>query len=66
MNALKPTGLPKEVEAEVDAIAGNGGTPLVVATKAKALGVISLQDIVTGGLAERFERFRAMGIHLRS
>jgi K+-transporting ATPase ATPase B chain len=54
--------LPREVEAEVDAIAGNGGTPLVVATKTKALGVIYLKDIVKGGLAERFERFRAMGI----
>jgi K+-transporting ATPase ATPase B chain len=54
--------LPKEVEANVDAIAGNGGTPLVVATKTKALGVIYLKDIVKGGLAERFERFRAIGI----
>jgi len=33
-----------------------------VATKAKALGVIYLKDIVKGGLAERFTRFRAMGI----
>jgi K+-transporting ATPase ATPase B chain len=39
-----------------------GGTPLVVATNAKALGVIYLKDIVKGGLAERFTRFRAMGI----
>jgi K+-transporting ATPase ATPase B chain len=56
------TGLPKEVEAHVDAIAGNGGTPLVVATQTQALGVIYLKDIVKGGLAERFERFRAIGI----
>ena len=56
------SGLPKEVEAHVDAIAGNGGTPLVVATKTQALGVIYLKDIVKGGLAERFERFRAIGI----
>jgi K+-transporting ATPase ATPase B chain len=54
--------LPHEVEAEVDAISGNGGTPLVVATKEKALGVIYLKDIVKGGLSERFERFRAIGI----
>jgi K+-transporting ATPase ATPase B chain len=33
-----------------------------VATKTKALGVIYLKDIVKGGLAERFIRFRAMGI----
>ena len=55
-------GFPAEIEAHVDAIAGNGGTPLVVATKEKALGVIYLKDIVKGGLAERFERFRAIGI----
>ncbi len=54
--------LPKEVEKHVEAIAGNGGTPLVVATKEKALGTIYLKDIVKGGLSERFERFRAMGI----
>ena len=44
------------------AISSKGGTPLVVATKEKALGVIYLKDIVKGGLADRFERFRAMGI----
>jgi len=54
--------LPQEVEAQVDAISGHGGTPLVVATKETALGVIYLKDIVKGGLAERFERFRAIGI----
>jgi len=54
--------LPKEVEQQVDAISSQGGTPLVVATKEKALGVIYLKDIVKGGLAERFERFRAIGI----
>jgi len=54
--------LPKEVEQHVEAISSNGGTPLVVATKAKALGSIYLKDIVKGGLSERFERFRAMGI----
>ena len=54
--------LPADVEASVEAISSNGGTPLVVATKTKALGVIYLKDIVKGGLAERFIRFRAMGI----
>jgi potassium-transporting ATPase ATP-binding subunit len=59
---INGTGLSAEVEAHVDAIASNGGTPLVVATQTKALGVIYLKDIVKGGLAERFERFRAIGI----
>jgi K+-transporting ATPase ATPase B chain len=54
--------LPRDVEQSVEAISSNGGTPLVVATKTKALGVIYLKDIVKGGLSERFERFRAMGI----
>ncbi len=51
-----------EIEAAVKDISSKGGTPLVVATKEKPLGVIYLKDIVKGGLADRFERFRAMGI----
>ncbi len=34
----------------------------MVATNKKALGVIYLKDIVKGGLPDRFQRFRAMGI----
>ncbi len=51
-----------EIDAAVKAVSSQGGTPLVVATREKALGVIYLKDIVKGGLADRFERFRAMGI----
>ena len=54
--------LPPEIEKMVETISLSGGTPLVVATKNRALGVIHLKDIVKGGLAERFKRFRAMGI----
>src|SRR6516162_2141851 len=54
--------LPEPVEKDVKMISGNGGTPLVVASREKALGTIHLKDIVKGGLADRFERFRAMGI----
>ncbi len=60
---------PKQVEEKIAAIAREGGTPLVVATRNNAenrdglvLGVIQLKDIVKGGLADRFARFRAMGI----
>jgi K+-transporting ATPase ATPase B chain len=53
---------PAEIDAIVTDISSRGGTPLVVATREKALGVIYLKDIVKGGLADRFERFRAMGI----
>ena len=54
--------LPAAVENAVENISRSGGTPLVVATQERALGVIHLKDIVKGGLAERFKRFRAMGI----
>ena len=53
---------PAEVEKIVEGISLSGGTPLVVATKERVLGVIHLKDIVKGGLADRFKRFRAMGI----
>ena len=54
--------MPEPVEKDVKAISSSGGTPLVVATREKVLGTIQLKDIVKGGLADRFERFRAMGI----
>ena len=54
--------LPAHVQEDVDRISGLGGTPLVVAATDKVLGTIYLKDIVKGGLADRFERFRAMGI----
>jgi K+-transporting ATPase ATPase B chain len=54
--------LPPEVERAVENISRSGGTPLVVATGERVLGVIHLKDIVKGGLADRFKRFRAMGI----
>jgi len=46
----------------VERIARQGGTPLVVADGARALGVIYLKDIVKGGMHERFNQLRAMGI----
>src|SRR5664280_2922129 len=54
--------LPDEVRATVDKVARQGGTPLVVAENGRALGVIHLKDIVKGGMKERFEQLRAMGI----
>jgi K+-transporting ATPase ATPase B chain len=53
---------PAEVDKTVDKISRAGGTPLVVATNEKAMGVIYLKDIVKSGLPDRFQRFRAMGI----
>jgi K+-transporting ATPase ATPase B chain len=56
------TVLPKDVQATVETIARSGGTPLVVAENRRALGVIHLKDIVKGGIKERFDQLRAMGI----
>lgn len=56
------TELPQEVDDAVVAVSRAGGTPLVVAENNRALGVIHLKDIVKGGLRDRFERFRVMGI----
>ncbi len=53
---------PDELRRRVDEISMAGGTPLVVAEGAKALGVIQLKDIVKGGIKERFVELRAMGI----
>ncbi|MDB6068464.1 MAG: K+-transporting ATPase, subunit [Pedosphaera sp.] len=53
---------PQEVAQTVDRVSRAGGTPLMVATREKILGVIHLKDIVKGGLPERFKRLRAMGI----
>jgi K+-transporting ATPase ATPase B chain len=54
------------VGAMVDAISTGGGTPLVVAERdngrARALGVISLKDVVKEGMRERFDEMRRMGI----
>ncbi|HWW77322.1 MAG TPA: potassium-transporting ATPase subunit KdpB [Pyrinomonadaceae bacterium] len=46
----------------VEHIAKQGGTPLVVADRRRALGVIYLKDIVKGGMSERFNQLRQMGI----
>ena len=53
---------PESLRLEVDRIAREGGTPLVVAEGGRALGVIHLKDIVKGGIRERFAELRAMGI----
>ena len=51
-----------ELQAIVDGIARSGGTPLVVAERTRSLGVVHLKDIVKGGMRQRFDSLRAMGI----
>ena len=54
--------LPADVRAQVDAVAKQGATPLVVASDARVLGVVQLADVVKIGIRERFAEMRAMGI----
>ncbi len=58
--------VPMEMVGIVEQIAHEGGTPLVVAERTpgntRVLGVVYLKDIVKGGMRERFDRLRAMGI----
>jgi K+-transporting ATPase ATPase B chain len=54
--------IPSELEGIATGIANEGGTPLAVAENDQILGIIRLTDIVKGGIKERFDRFRAMGI----
>ena len=46
----------------VEEISNAGGTPLLVAENRRVLGAIALTDIVKGGMRERFDHLRAMGI----
>jgi K+-transporting ATPase ATPase B chain len=65
----KGATFPGQVQQDVARIAGEGGTPLVVvdsdrnvAADSHVLGTIYLKDIVKGGMRERFDRLRMMGI----
>ncbi|MDD5773391.1 MAG: potassium-transporting ATPase subunit KdpB [bacterium] len=53
---------PEDLKKSIESISKTGGTPLVVAEHKNVLGVIHLKDIVKGGIKERFEELRRMGI----
>ena len=59
--ALCPN-VPIEVLDAAHRIGDSGGTPLAVCDGDRMLGLVHLKDVVKGGIAERFARFRAMGI----
>ncbi len=52
----------RELIAKSDEIAKAGATPLGVAKDGRLLGVIHLKDIIKGGIKERFQELRRMGI----
>ena len=54
--------IPGRLTEVTDHIARSGGTPLVVADGPRVLGVIHLKDVVKGGMRERFDQLRAIGI----
>jgi K+-transporting ATPase ATPase B chain len=55
--------VPLETQQCVAEISNGGGTPLLVVENGRALGVIALTDVVKGGMRERFDHLRAMGIY---
>jgi potassium-transporting ATPase ATP-binding subunit len=53
---------PTQLDGAIQSIANNGGTPLLVSDNQKIVGIIHLKDVVKGGIKERFEAMRHMGI----
>jgi K+-transporting ATPase ATPase B chain len=54
--------VPVEIKQITRDIANGGGTPLLVTQNRHVLGAIALTDVVKGGMRERFDHLRAMGI----
>lgn len=54
--------VPDSIKKQVEAIARQGGTPLMVAEGKRVLGVIHLKDIVKANIKQRLAELRAMGI----
>ncbi|MCD9199097.1 potassium-transporting ATPase subunit KdpB [Aeromicrobium sp. zg-Y1379] len=58
--------MPAELTIMIEQISGDGGTPLIVASRTgdqgRVLGVIHLKDVVKEGMVERFAQLRSMGI----
>ncbi len=53
---------PQSVQKNLEEIARQGSTPLVVVENGEVLGIVQLKDIVKGGIKERFAQLRKMGI----
>jgi K+-transporting ATPase ATPase B chain len=53
---------PEQLDIAVQAIAKEGGTPLLVSDNQKIVGIIHLKDVIKGGIKERFKEMRNMGI----
>ncbi len=53
---------PAGTREQVDAVAAQGATPLLVCEGARIAGMVVLEDILKPGITERFERLRRMGL----
>src|SRR5580700_111563 len=62
LTGSRSNGIPADLQVCVREISNAGGTPLLVAENGRVLGAIALTDIVKGGMKERFDQLRAMGI----
>jgi K+-transporting ATPase ATPase B chain len=62
VQSLGAQSIPNTLESVVDKVARAGATPLVVSCDAQIYGVINLKDIIKGGIQERFQQLRSMGI----
>ena len=54
--------IPPAIKEAIERVANSGATPLLVSEDNRVLGIVHLKDIVKGGMRERFEHLRAMGI----
>jgi K+-transporting ATPase ATPase B chain len=54
--------LPLLLQEQVNTVASQGATPLLIADGNKIVGLAVLEDILKPGIRERFERLRKMGV----
>ncbi len=54
--------VPEGTQGQVDAVASQGATPLLVCEGNRIAGLVVLEDILKPGMKERFERLRRMGL----
>ncbi len=62
VKGLGAKAIPSELLIVADRVARAGATPLVVSCDKEIFGVINLKDIIKGGIQERFQQLRSMGI----
>ncbi|MBN9518044.1 potassium-transporting ATPase subunit KdpB [bacterium] len=54
--------LPPRLREQVDSVAAQGATPLLVTEGNRIVGLVVLEDVLKPGIRERFDRLRKMGI----